>query len=125
MPSIKPFFANELAMARHLLTQKKTDKKKLYSLHAPEVECLAKGEAHKRYEFGVKASIATTNKSNFVVGGMALPGNPFDGHTLVDALVQVRRLCRSVIDEVFVDRGYRGHGEERSTVYISGQRRSG
>ena len=116
-------FANELAMARRLLTQKKTDKKKLYSLHAPEVECLAKGKAHKRYEFGVKASIATTNKSNFVVGGMALPGNPFDGHTLVDALVQVRRLCRSVIDEVFVDRGYRGHGEARSTVYISGQRR--
>jgi IS5 family transposase len=116
-------FARELAMARLLLNQKKTDRNKLYSLHAPEVECISKGKAHKRYEFGVKASIAATNKSNFVVGGMALPGNPFDGHTLVGALDQVRRLTGSVIDEVFVDRGYRGHGEEESTVYISGQRR--
>lgn len=58
-----------------------------------------------------------------MVGGIALPGNPFDGHTLVCALDQVRRLTGSVIDEVFVDRGYRGHGEEESTVYISGQRR--
>ncbi len=58
-----------------------------------------------------------------MVGGMALPGNPFDGHTLVGAMDQVRRLTGSVIDEVFVDRGYRGHGEAESTVYISGQRR--
>jgi IS5 family transposase len=116
-------FARELAMAKRLLNQKKTDRNKLYSLHAPEVECISKGKANKRYEFGVKASIATTNKSNFVVGGMALPGNPFDGHTLAGALEQVRRLTGSVIDEVFVDRGYRGHGVEESAVYISGQKR--
>ncbi len=121
--ALQKLFADELALARRLLKQKKTDRNKLYSLHAPEVECISKGKAHKRYEFGVKASIATTNKSNFVVGGMALPGNPFDGHTLVGALDQVRRLTGSVIDEVFVDRGYRGHGEEESNVYISGQRR--
>jgi IS5 family transposase len=120
---LQTIFADELAMAKRLLNQKKTDRKKLYSLHAPEVECISKGKAHKRYEFGVKASVATTNKSNFVVGGMALPGNPFDGHTLVAALDQVRRLTGSVIDEVFADRGYRGHGEEEATVYISGQRR--
>ncbi len=120
---LQALFSDELAMAKRLLRQKKTDRNKLYSLHAPEVECISKGKAHKRYEFGVKASIATTNKSNFVVGGMALPGNPFDGHTLVNALNQIRRLTSSKIDEVFVDRGYRGHGEEESTVYISGQRR--
>jgi IS5 family transposase len=116
-------FADELALAKRLLTQKKTDSKKLYSLHAPEVECISKGKAHKRYEFGVKASIAATHRSNFLVGGMALPGNPFDGHTLVDALAQVRRLTGSRIDEAFVDRGYRGHGEMATTVYISGQKR--
>jgi len=116
-------FATELALAKRLLAQQKQDKNKLYSLHAPEVECISKGKAHKRYEFGVKASIATTNKSNFVVGGMALPGNPFDGHTLTRALEQVRRVTGSVIDEAFVDRGYRGHGETQTTVYISGQKR--
>jgi len=116
-------FAAELELAKRLLAQQKQDKNKLYSLHAPEVECISKGKAHKRYEFGVKASIATTNKSNFVVGGMALPGNPYDGHTLIQALEQVRRMTGSVIEEAFVDRGYRGHGETQTTVFISGQRR--
>ena len=54
---------------------------------------------------------------------MALPGNPFDGHTLKPALGRVRRLTGSVIEETFVDRGYRGHSEEESSVYISGQKR--
>jgi len=116
-------FTQELGLAKRLLAQQKQDKNKLYSLHAPEVECISKGKAHKRYEFGVKASIATTNKSNFVVGGMALPGNPYDGHTLTKALEQVRRMTGSVIKEAFVDRGYRGHGETQTTVYIAGQRR--
>jgi len=120
---LQAIFANELALAKRLLRQKQKDKNKLYSLHAPEVECISKGKAHKRYEFGVKASIATTNKSNFVVGGMAIPGNPYDGHTLVNALKQVRQLTNHCIEEVFVDRGYRGHGEAESSVYISGQKR--
>ena len=105
------------------MKQQRHDRNKLYSLHAPEVECLAKGKAHKRYEFGVKVSIAATNKSNFVVGAMALSGSPYDGHTLTGALQQVRRMSGQRIDEVFVDRGYRGHGESVSEVYISGQRR--
>jgi IS5 family transposase len=53
------------------------------------VECISKGKAHKRYEFGVKASIAATSKSNFLAGGLTLPGNPFDGHTLVGASNEV------------------------------------
>ena len=122
-PELQAIFADELAMARRLLSQGRMDRNKLYSMHAPEVECISKGKAHRRYEFGVKASIATTNRSNFVVGGMALPGNPYDGHTLKSALLQVRRMTGSVIEEVFVDRGYRGHGVEGTAVYISGQRR--
>ena len=120
---LRQVFAEELAMAKRLLAQKRDSRGKLYSLHAPEVECISKGKAHKRYEFGVKASIAVTNRSNFVVGGLALPGNPFDGHTLKTALDQVRLLCGQHIEEVYVDRGYRGHHETDSAVYISGQRR--
>ena len=116
-------FADELAMAKRLLLQEKQSKGKLYSLHAPEVECISKGKAHKRYEFGVKVSITSTNRSNFIVGGYALPGRPYDGHTLQQVLDQTRRLTGSQIDEAFVDKGYRGHGEERTRVYISGQRR--
>lgn len=122
-PALQALFAEELAMAKRLLVQEKHSKDKLYSLHAPEVECISKGKAHKRYEFGVKVSITSTNKSNFIVGARSLPGRPYDGHTLQEALAQTRRLTHTEIDEVFVDRGYRGHSEQRTTVYISGQRR--
>ena len=105
-PARQAVFADELALAKRLLGQQKQDKNKLYSLHAPEVECISKGKVAKRYEFGVKASIATTNKSNFVVGGMALPGSPYDGHTLKEALAQVRQLDR---DEL-IDAGVCGQG---------------
>jgi IS5 family transposase len=108
-----------LALARRLLEQTRTSKNKIYSVHAPEVECIAKGKAHKRYEFGCKSSIATTNKSNWIVGAHALHGNPYDGHTLEGAIVQIERLTNQTPNDVIVDQGYRGHGYEGSaTVHV-------
>jgi transposase, IS5 family len=101
-----------VALAERLLAQTRTSKNKLYSVHAPEVECIAKGKAHKRYEFGCKASVATTSKSNWIVGAHALHGNPYDGHTLGGAIEQVERLSGHTPDDVMVDQGYRGHGYE-------------
>jgi IS5 family transposase len=69
-------FACALTLVDRLLAQQRHDTGKLYSLHAPKIECLAKGKAHKKYEFGVKVSVAVTNRSGFVLGMMALPGNP-------------------------------------------------
>jgi IS5 family transposase len=115
-----------LEMADRLLTQKKGDKRKLYSLHAPEVECIAKGKAHKKYEFGNKASVAATSAECFVVGAMGLHGNPFDGHTLKGQLEQMARLTGRKAEElkcdVFVDLGYRGHGYDGpARVHICGR----
>ena len=62
-----------IALVNRLLAQKPKDKKKLYSLHEPAVDCISKGKAHKRYEFGTKVSVATTNRGGFVVGMRALP----------------------------------------------------
>jgi IS5 family transposase len=64
-----------IALANRLLAQKPKDKSKLYSLHEPAVDCISKGKAHKRYEFGTKVSVATTNRGGFVVGMRALPVN--------------------------------------------------
>jgi IS5 family transposase len=73
---------NELLLLGHrLFKQKRDDKNKIYSLHAPEVECIAKGKSHKKYEFGCKVSFVTSSKGNFFLGAQALHGNPFDGHT--------------------------------------------
>ena len=84
-----------LEISRRIFDQKKNDKNKVYSVHAPEVECISKGKAHKRYEFGCKVSVASTSRGGWFVGAMALHGNPYDGHTLNDALDQVGRIANS------------------------------
>jgi transposase, IS5 family len=123
-PDLQPLFAEKLQQVERLLSQQKNDKNKLYSLHAPEVECIAKGKAHKRYEFGVKVSLATTHKRNFVIGMQALPGNPYDGHTLTEALNQIERLTGRRPQECFVDMGYRGHDEETTEIFIARTKRN-
>jgi IS5 family transposase len=93
------------------------------SVHAPEVVCLSKGKAHKRYEFGCKVSVAATSRGGWFVGAMALPGNPYDGHSLAQALDQVARLAR-LPEHVFVDMGYRGHGcQGEAQVHVDKRRR--
>ena len=116
-------FSAELDLARRLLGQQRQDKNKLYSLHAPEVECIGKGKAHKKFEFGVKVSVAVTNRDNCIVGMQAEPGNPYDGHTLARAIAQVERITGQAIKRVFVDRGYRGHKLTAPQVLISGSKR--
>lgn len=97
-----------LSVSSRIHRQQRNDKNKVYSVHAPEVECISKGKAHKRYEFGCKVSVAATSKGGWFLGAMALHGNPYDGHTLSDALAQVERIARPP-DHAFVDMGYRGH----------------
>lgn len=106
-----------------LLEQGTKSKHKIYSLHEPEVDCISKGKARVRYEFGTKVSLATTLEEGFVVGARSLPGNPYDGHTLAPALEQVSILTDQLPDLAVVDRGYRGHSVNSTTVLISGMRR--
>lgn len=112
---------NLLSQVDRLLVQTRESKNKLYSFHAPEVECIGKGKAHKRYEFGVKVGIVTPHKKNFVIGAHALAGNPFDGHTLEASLNQVERLTGVRPTKTYVDNGYRGHNEKHSEVFVARQ----
>jgi IS5 family transposase len=93
-----------------------------HALHEPEVDCISKGKARIRCEFGTKVSLATTLDSGFVVGARSFPGNPYDGHTLAPALEQVALLTNHVPALAVVDRGYRGHGVETTKVLISGHK---
>jgi IS5 family transposase len=102
-------FEKLLGLSHRLFLQKRHDKNKLYSIHAPEVVCISKGKSHKRYEFGCKVGLVTTMKNPFVVGIQAFEGNPFDGHTLKASIEQAERLGSFKADEIYVDRGYRGH----------------
>jgi IS5 family transposase len=101
---------------------------KLYSFHAPEVECIGKGKASAPYEFGVKTSIVTTNArapgGQFVLHARSLPGNPYDGHTLGTVIEGAERLTGCEIEHAYVDKGYRGHDAANPRrVFISGQKR--
>ena len=77
-----------LGHTQRIRTQKPKDKTKLYALHAPEVECVSKDKARRPYAFGVKVSIMTTLKEWLVLVAHSMPGNPYDGHTLYEALEQ-------------------------------------
>lgn len=119
-PHLTSLFEADLARAGIIYNQTLNPqaKEKIYSWHAPEVECIAKGKAHKKYEFGCKASYATTNKSNFIVGALALHGKPYDGHTLKTVLIQIKALTDTKPKEVHVDLGYRGHGIKDQDMHI-------
>jgi IS5 family transposase len=89
--ALEGVFAAPLSRASQIRSQKHRQRGwKLYSFHAPEVECIGKGKANAPYEFGVKVSITTTNARDrggqFVLHAKALPGNPYDGHTLKPAI---------------------------------------
>ena len=124
-------FAKLLSLARRVREQQQRQRgPKVYSLHAPEVECIGKGKAHKPYEFGVKVSVATTighaKGGQFVTHVKALPGNPYDGHTLATVIPDMEALIGNIIARLLADRGYRGHNappDYKFRVFISGQKR--
>ena len=101
---------------------------KVYSLHAPEVECIGKGKARAPYEFGCKVSIVTPvtapRGGQFVLHAKALHGNPYDGHTLAPVIADLEKLTGVAVRRIHGDKGYRGHNyPDRFKVWISGQLR--
>lgn len=128
---LRETFVRPLYLARRVLDQDHRQRgRKVYSLHAPEVECIGKGKAHRPYEFGVKASVATTlhrsRGGQFVAHVAALPGNPYDGHTLATVIPAMEALIGNTLDRILADAGYRGHNappEYKFKVYTAGQKR--
>jgi len=113
-----------------LAQKKRQEAPKVYSLHAPEGECIGKGKAHKPYEFGVKVSLATTfapsKGGQFVVHAKALPGAPYDGHTLATVLPGIEAITGAALSRILADAGYKGHNapeEYKFKVYTQGQKR--
>jgi IS5 family transposase len=106
-PSAK--LAKLLDTAHRIYAQQRHDKNKIYSVHEPEVECIAKGKAGKQYEFGNKVSVAVSSRGGWFVGAKSFTGNPYDGHTLAEQMKQVDNLIGNKVSEVHVDMGYRGH----------------
>jgi IS5 family transposase len=113
-----------LEIAKRIHQQQPKDCGKLYSVHAPEVECIAKGKIQKRYEFGCKVVLTTTNSSNWIVGINAVHDNPYDGSTLKQAIAQTEKLTGIRPKQAFVDKGFRGtaHHPSGVEVFVCGTR---
>jgi IS5 family transposase len=128
---LRDIFRRPLHLAARVLEQRQHQRgRKVYSLHAPEVECISKGKAHAPYEFGVKVSLATTlNRSKggqFALHAKALPGNPYDGHTLAEIIPDMEAMIGGELERILADAGYRGHNaplSHRFRIYTAGQKR--
>ncbi len=98
-------------LTQRAMAQTRTSKNKLYSVHEPHVECISKGKAHKRYEFGCKVGFASTSKEGFIISAAAFHGNPYDGHTLQKTLSIAEKVTSFIgnLKDVYVDLGYRKH----------------
>ena len=130
-PELAEAFARPLTLARRVKDQRQRERgRKVYSLHAPEVECIGKGKAHKPFEFGVKVSVATPlnrcRGGQFVAHVKALPGNPYDGHTLASVIPALEAMIGAELARVVTDAGYKGHHaptESEPTVRAALRRR--
>ncbi len=101
-----------------MLKQKTKDKNKIYSLHEPNVHCMAKGKDHKQYEYGNKVSIASTAKGNIVVGVMSHEKNYHDSHASPDVLAHIKKSRGKGVKEAVCDRGYRGKKQVGDTEIV-------
>lgn len=100
--------SSDLNLFKKVLSQKRGDSNKVYSLHEPEVKCYTKGKEHKRFEFGSKASFLITQNTGVIVGALNFTETLHDSKTIPEALEQYHRLMNKEPKNVFLDRGYRG-----------------
>lgn len=118
-PEQKLKYEGLLVILNKILIQQKGDKNKIYSIHEPEVNCIAKGKEAKKFEFGNKSGIVLTKTTKIVVGAIAFENNPYDGHTLEEHLKQTEYLTESSPKVGIVDRGYRGKKNINGVEIIS------
>jgi len=111
-------YQEELALYQKVLVQKRTDKDKIYSLHKPFSCCIAKGKAHKQYEFGNKVGLIATGRELIITAIKSFKGNPHDSRTIAPLLDQMETNLGHTPKELVYDRG--GKGQKRiGTTIIS------
>jgi IS5 family transposase len=117
--------ATMLERAKQIFGQKRDDSNKLYSMQAPEVECIAKGKAHKKYEFGCKVSLVSTSKDSWIVGVQAIHGNPYDGHTLKGSLDQAQTIAGWRPQHAYCDKGYKGNPKvlDKTEIHLANKKK--
>jgi IS5 family transposase len=119
----KTFYHSDIELYKRAVNQQKNDKDKIYSLHKPFTKCIAKGKAHKQYEFGNKVGLIAGRselkiKKKIVLSIQAFPDNPFDGHTIEPLLNQMENNNIRLPKELVYDRGGKGKSEIKGVKII-------
>lgn len=109
-------YREKIDFYKSVIAQKRTDKNKVYSLHKPYTACIAKGKAHKQYEFGNKVGIMVNPKSLVILGVQSFSGNPHDSKTIEPLLDQIQSNLDYAPKEVVYDRGGKGVKQIGDTV---------
>ena len=106
-------YGQQLDIFKRIIAQKRKDKNKIYSIHKPFTNCIAKGKAHKPYEFGNKVGLITTSnkKRKIILAVKGFIDNPYDGHTIEPLLNQMKDNGITLPKEIVYDRGGRGESE--------------
>lgn len=114
-------FRQDLDLYKRVANQRKNDKDKIYSLHKPFTRCIAKGKAHKPYEFGNKVGIITTSRKGrkIITAVKAFLGNPFDGHTIEPLLGQMENNGLKLPKEIIYDRGGKGSAQIKGVKILT------
>jgi len=101
-------YREEFEGYQKVLNQKRKDKNKIYSIHKPFTSCIAKGKAHKQYEFGNKIGLTVTSKNLIITSIKSFEGNPHDSKTIAPLLEQIKSNENPLPKEIIYDRGGKG-----------------
>lgn len=119
---IQKQYEGEFAIYKKVLTQERNSKEKIYSLHEPQTACIAKGKAHKAYEFGTKVAVVRGRNTGIITGVKRFSGNPNDSKTLEESLAQSERVRTKIggtrPEIASTDRGFRGQTQVGTTQIL-------
>jgi len=112
-------YETEFVKYKKVLSQQRNSKDKIYSLHEPQTACIAKGKAHKAYEFGTKVAVTRGRKTGVITSIKRFSGNPHDSKTLEESLAQSQRVRELIGGNrptiASTDRGFRGVTQVENT----------
>lgn len=115
-------YTEEFAKYKKVLSQERNTKDKIYSLHEPQTACIAKGKAHKAYEFGTKVAVTRGRMTGIITSVKRFEGNPHDSKTLKESLAQSERVRKKAGGTrptiASTDRGFRGVTQVETTQIL-------
>ena len=119
---LQKHYGAEFNNYKKALSQERKSKDKIYSLHEPQTACIAKGKAHKAYEFGAKVCVVRGRKTGVITSVKRFVGNPHDSKTLEESLAQSERVRKHIGGArpgiAGTDRGFRGKTDVGGTQIL-------